>query len=271
MPTIREIKVKSIIVRSNLPDTDFVINPYVGCQHACIYCYARFMKRFTSRAEPWGKFVDVKINAPDLIPRESKKFKNKSVAISSVCDPYQPIERKYKLTRKILEKLIPLQPNLYIVTKSDLVARDIDLFKQFKNCIVAISLSILDEKLQTQLEPFSSRAKARIDALKKLHNSGISTALFISPIFPYLTDWKKIIEKTKNFAAEFWFENLNLYPSIKDKIYEFLKKNKAKIIDKYREIYSIKSDYWNIEEKRIKEFCRENEINCKIYFHHSAK
>ena len=271
MLTIREIKVKSIIVRSNLPDTDFVINLYVGCQHACIYCYARFIKKFTSRAEPWGKFVDVKINAPDLIPRESRKFKNKSVAISSVCDPYQPIERKYKLTRKILEKLIPLQPNLYIVTKSELVARDIDLFKQFKKCIVAISLSILDEKLQTQLEPFSSRAEARIDALKKLHNSGIQTALFISPIFPYLTDWKKIIEKTKNFVAEFWFENLNLYPSIKDKIYEFLKKNKPEIIDKYREIYSIKSDYWNVEEKRIKEFCRENEINCKIYFHHHAK
>ena len=271
MLVIREIKVKSILVKSNLPEIDFVINPYVGCQHACIYCYARFMKRFTSREEPWGKFVDVKINAPDLIPKKGKKFKNKSIAIGSVCDPYQPIERKYKLTRIILEKLIPLQPNLYLMTKSDLVVRDINLFKKFRNCIIAISLSILNEKLRIQLEPFSSQAKARIDALKKLHNAGISTVLFISPIFPYLTNWKKIIEKTKNFADEFWFENLNLYPSIKDKIYRFLKKNKLELMEKYREIYSIKSDYWNIEEKRIKEFCRENEINYKIYFHHRAK
>ena len=271
MMKIREIEVKSIIVKSNLPEGDFVINPYVGCQHGCVYCYARFIKRFTSHTEPWGKFVDVKINAPDLIPNNTNKFRNKSITIGSVCDPYQPIERKYELTRKILEKLIPLQPHLDLMTKSDLVVRDIDLFKQFKDCIVAVSLSILDKKLRKQLEPFSSQAEERINALKKLHDAGIPTALFISPIFPYLTDWKKIINKTKNFVNEFWFENLNLYPSIKDKIYEFLKKNKPKLVEKYKEIYSTRSDYWDIEEKKIKEFCKQNKINCRIYFHHKRK
>ena len=132
---IKKIKAKSIIVKSNLPEGDFVINPYIGCQHGCKYCYARFMKRFTGHTEPWGSFVDVKINAPDLIPKDTNKYKNKSIVISSVTDPYQPIERKYKLTRKILEKLVPFQPHLNLITKSDLVIRDIDLFKQFKNCL----------------------------------------------------------------------------------------------------------------------------------------
>jgi len=118
---IREIKVKSIIVKSNLPEGDYVINPYVGCQHACVYCYARFMKRFAGHKEHWGKFVDVKINAPNLIPENTNKFKDKSITIGSVCDPYQPVERKYKITRKILEKLIPLQPHLDLMTKSELV------------------------------------------------------------------------------------------------------------------------------------------------------
>ena len=128
---IKEIKVKSIIVKSGLPGADFVINPYIGCVHGCIYCYARFMKRFTGHLEPWGDFVDVKINGPDLIPEKWSKYQGKSIIIGSVTDAYQPIEKKYQLTRRILEKLIPLQPDLEIITKSDLVLRDIDLLKQF--------------------------------------------------------------------------------------------------------------------------------------------
>ena len=97
---IKEIKTKSIIVKSNLPDGDFVINPYIGCMHGCKYCYARFMKRFTGHTEPLGSFVDIKINAPDLIPEGTNKYREKSIIISSVTDPYQPIEREYKITRK---------------------------------------------------------------------------------------------------------------------------------------------------------------------------
>lgn len=145
---IKEIKTKSIIVKSNLPDGDFVINPYIGCMHGCKYCYARFMKRFTGHTEQWGSFVDIKINAPDLIPEGINKYREKSIIISSVTDPYQPIEREYKITRKILKRLIPLQPHLDLITKSDLVVRDIDLFKQFKDCMVTLSFSVTDEKLR---------------------------------------------------------------------------------------------------------------------------
>ena len=265
---IKEIKVKSIIVKSSLPEGDFVINPYIGCQHGCIYCYARFMKRFTGHIEPWGEFVDIKINAPDLIPKDTNKYKDKSITIGSVTDPYQPIERKYRLTRKILERLIPLQPHLGLMTKSDLVVRDIDLFKQFKDCIVALSLSILDDKIRKELEPLSSSPNKRINALKEVHKNKIPTALFISPIFPEITDWKKLINKTKSFVDEYWFENLNLYPSIKREIYRFLKKNKPELIEKYKDIYSKNSNYWDIEERNIKEFCKKNKINCRIYFHH---
>ena len=104
--------------------------------------------------------------------------------------------------------------------------------------------------------------------MKEIHGAGVQTALFISPIFLYITDWKEIINKTKDFVDEFWFENLNLYPSVRDKIYKFLKKNKPELVEKYKEIYSMKSDYWVIEEKKIKEFCKKNKINCRIYFHH---
>ena len=271
MMKIKEIKAKSIITKSGLPEGDFVINPYVGCMHGCKYCYARFIKRFTGHTEPWGSFVDVKINAPDLIPEDANKYKNKSITIGSVCDPYQPIERKYKLTKKILEKLIPLQPHLDLMTKSDLVVRDIGLFKQFKDCIVALSLSVLDDKIRKELEPLASSVDKRINALKELHKAGIQTALFISPIFPKITDWKALINKTKSFVDEYWFENLNLYPSIRDEIYRFLRKNKAELVEKYKQIYSKDSDYWDVEETKIKEFCKKNKISCRIYFHHKRK
>ncbi len=265
---IKEIKAKSIIVKTNLPEGDFVINPYIGCGHGCKYCYARFMKRFTGHTEPWGSFIDIKINAPDLIPERTNKYKGKYITMSSTTDPYNPLEKKYKLTRKILKKLISLKPILDIITKSDLVVRDVDLLKQL-DCIVALSASGMDEKLRKQLEPFGPSINKRINALNKLHKNGIKTALFISPIFPELSDWKGLINKTKNFVDEYWFENLNLYPSIRVNIFRFLRKNKSELVGKYREIYS-GSSYWNKVEKEIREFCKKKKVNFKIYFHHKV-
>jgi len=268
---IKEIKVKSIIVKTNLPEGDFVINPYTGCMHGCKYCYARFMKRFTGHKEEWGEFCDVKINAPDLIATDKNEYKDKMITIGSVTDAYQPIEIKYKLTRKILEKLIPLQPHIDIITKSDLVLRDVDLLKQFEDCIVAISFAFLDDNIRKELEPLASSVDRKINALRELHKTGIKTAVFISPMFPELTDWQEIINKTKGFVDEYWFENLNLYPSVRPNIFDFLKKLKPKLVEKYEKIYSGTSSYWDEEEKKIREFCNKNKIKYKIYFHHKSK
>lgn len=155
------------------------------------------------------------------------------------------------------------------MTKSDLILRDIDLLKQFQNCIVALSLSITNDKIKKDLEPLSSSTEKRIEVLKKIHQAKIPTALFISPIFPKITNWQKIIYQTKPFVDEYWFENLNLYPSIKNNIYSFLKKYYPELIDKYKEIYSKNSNYWQNEEKKIKEFCKKVKVNHRIYFHHS--
>ncbi len=264
---VREIKAKSILAKTGL-GADFVINPYVGCAHACIYCYARFMKKFTGHKEPWGSFVDVKINAPDLIPSDTDKLKNKSILLGSVTDPYNSLEKEYKITRKILEKLIPLQPKIEIITKSDLILRDLDLLKQFKNPTIVVSLSFLDEKIRKQLEPLASPAEERIEMIKQLYKAKIKTVVFISPIFPEITDWQKIINKTKDFADEYWFENLNMYFTIRNNIFNFLKRNYPDLVKKYQDIYSRRSYYWHNKEKEIKEFCSQNKINCKIYFHH---
>ena len=264
---IKEIKVKSIMSKSGL-GMDYVINPYVGCQHSCIYCYARFMKRFTNHHEPWGKFLDVKINAIELIPENTKKYKNKTIMISSVTDPYQPAERKYQLTRKILEKLIPLQPDLIILTKSDLMIRDIDLLKQFEKCMAGVSLSLLDDSIQKQAEPLACSVERRIDTIKQLKKADIKTFIFVSPILPYLTDWQGIVEKTNDFTDKYWFESLNLYPNLRYNIFKWLKNYHPTLLKKYQEIYFTKNDYWDRIKKEIKNYGDKNNLNFKIYFHH---
>ncbi len=267
---LKEIQAKSIITKTNLPDGDFVINPYIGCMHGCKYCYAKFMKRFTGHLEEWGDFIDIKTNAADLIQTKTNKYHGKKIIIGSVTDPYQPIEKKYQLTRKILKKLLPLKIKLNILTKSDLITRDIDLLKKFKDCVVAISFSSLDYNLQKKLEPYASSYDKKISALKKLNQAKIKTVVFISPILPELTDWQKIVNQTKEFANEYWFENLNLYPSIKKDIYKLLEKIDPSLITKYNEIY-LNNNYWDNEEIKIKEFCKTHKLNYRIYFHHKSK
>ncbi len=268
MIKIKEIKAKSIITKSGL-DVDYVINPYLGCQHSCLYCYARFMKRFSNHHEPWGKFLDVKINAADLIPQKTKRYKDKSIFISSVTDPYQPIERKYKLMRGILKNLIPLEPDLSLLTKSDLIIRDLDLLSQFKKCLVGVSLSLLDDSIRKKVEPFAVSIEKRIEVLRQLKRAGLQSFIFISPMFPELTNWRELVEKTKDFVDEFWFENLNLYPSIRYNIFQWLKSSHPVLLKKYQEIYFQKNNYWLEIEKEIKDYGHKNKLNFKIYFHHS--
>jgi len=267
---LQEIQAKSILTKSGLSDTDFVINSYTGCAHNCIYCYATFMKRFTNHKEPWGEFLDVKINACDLIPKGTDKYRNKKVFLSSVTDPYQPAEKKYELMRCILKKLIPFDIDLTILTKSDLVLRDIDLIKKLKNVKVGVSLSLTDDKIRKEVEPYACSVERRISAVKELRKAGISNYIFVSPILSGLSDVKKIIEKTKDFTDEYWFENLNVKPANWFKIKKWLTEKHPQLLKKYQGIYFTKNSYWNKKGGEIRDFCKKNNKICKIYFHHAA-
>lgn len=264
---IREIEAKSILSKTGIPIADYVINPYVGCIHSCVFCYARFMKRFTGHQEDWGNFLDVKVNAPDLIPENTSKYEGKYIFLSSVTDPYLPLERKYKLTRRIIEKLIPLRPFLGILTKSDLILRDLDLIRQFKSSEIGFSFSTLNEDIRKEVEPGASPVKKRINALKEVHEAGIKTYVFISPILPFLTDWKEIIENTQDFADYFMFENLNITGTVWGSFKRFLKQNHPDLVQENKKIYS-DNIYWGIVEEEIKEFCRHEKHDCRMYFHH---
>jgi DNA repair photolyase len=179
---IQEIHPKSIFSRSKV--YDYLINPYVGCQHGCSYCYARFMKRFTGHKEPWGEFVDVKINAPELLRKEIQKKKMGTVWMSGVCDPYQPLEAKYRLSRKCLEILVQNHWSVVIQTRSPLVLRDMDLFRKTNNIEVGLSITTADDAIREIFEPHAPSIRQRLQAIDTLHRHGIRTYVMIAPLLP---------------------------------------------------------------------------------------
>ena len=262
---VNEITVNDYLTKSNLPDSDYVINPYVGCTHGCKYCYASFMKRFTGHKENWGDFIDIKrCNKPiDL-----RKISGKNIFLSSVTDCYNQYEKDFCITRNILEQLIDSDCNLSISTKSKLILRDIDLLKQMKNLIVCMSINTLNEKFRSDMDN-ASTIKERMDTLKELHNNGIYTVLFMSPIFPYITEWKEIINQTKDYVDEYWFENLNLRGNYKKEILDYIRTNYSDLYSDYIDIYLKKNNkYWKDLAEEINNYCNLNNINYTNYFYH---
>lgn len=180
---IAEKLAKSILSKSQI--FPYVINPYTGCQHSCIYCYAKFMKRFTGHQEPWGEFVDVKINAPELLRKEILKKKRDRVWVSGVCDPYQPLEAKYKLTRQCLEILAANNWPVTVQTRSPLVTRDIDILKTGQDFEIGFSITTADDHIRKLFEPHAPSIQSRVDALDELHRAGIRTFAMIAPMLPH--------------------------------------------------------------------------------------
>ncbi len=178
----RETCALSILSKSQV--FDYAVNPYVGCQHGCTYCYARFMKRFTGHLEPWGGFIDVKINAPDLLMREIARRPPGRVWVSGVCDPYQPVEKEYELTKECLKILIRHDWPVTVQTKSPLVLRDINLFEGDHEIEVGLSVASADDEMRKLFEPGAPPIKERIAALQELHLGGIRTFAMIAPMLP---------------------------------------------------------------------------------------
>lgn len=267
MIKVREVQVNSYVTASKLPDADYVINPYIGCPHKCIYCYAEFMKRFTGHMhEEWGDFVDIKIcNNRVALDR----LEGSSILFGSVTDAYNQYEKKYKITRKILSEFVGFHAKIDILTKSDLVVRDIDLLKKIPDIRVGFSINSLDEEFLRKTEPFASSALRRIRAMQTLRDSGIRTYLFMSPIFPGITKFVDLIEAVDMCSDSFYFENLNLRGAYMPRVFKFIANNYPEHIGLYEKIYNKKDkSYWADLSDDINEYCVRNELDYKLYFYH---
>lgn len=236
---VREIFSKSILTKTAISSFDYCINPYVGCGHGCRYCYASFMKRFTGHREPWGEFIDVKVNAPSLLRKQLKRTRQGIIALSTVTDPYQPLEGKYQLTRRCLEALLEDQFSVNILTRSPLCLRDIDLFKQFKKIEVGLSITTHDEGIKKIFEPHSPSIHSRINTLRTLRKEKIGTYAFIGPMLPL--DPISLVRRLEGAIDEVLIDRMN-YPNKVKAIYR-----KAKL-EQYLE-----EDYFHLVGMELKE------------------
>ena len=207
---VRIREARQALTATRIPGYDYCLNPYTGCGHGCLYCYAQFMIRFSGHAgERWGGFVDVKQTAPGLLLREVRKKKRGQVLLSTVTDPYQPLEEKHRLTRQCLEILAQAQWPVTILTKSALVQRDLDLLSRFQELEVGLSIATNREAVRKILEPFSPPIADRIQALRRLRSGGITTYAFVGPILPL--DPEELAAKLEPVADTVLLDRLN-YP-----------------------------------------------------------
>lgn len=269
---VNEIKCKTVIGKCGFPSGGWSINPYVGCEHNCVYCYARFMKRFTNHTEPWGNFVDVKINAPEILEKQlhSKKYKEGPIFIGTVTDPYQPLEEKYKLTRKLLEILLPYNAPVSILTKSDLVLRDLDLLKKFKSIEVNFTINTLDEKWKKYTEPNSSSVEERLQAAKKLSEENIPVHAMVGPYWPEFTNPDELFTKFKEVGIRKVFsESFNTNGDNFIGVKKVLKESYLDLLSKFEEILFDNvffEDFYTEAKEKLLTASKKYSIPVEIFF-----
>lgn len=195
---ISYVKAASILTEAKgfMGAYDFTLNPYSGCSFGCNYCYAAFFSRSAEEKDNWGYWLKVKENALQLLIKFRKKpLYNKTIYMSSVTDPYQPIEKQIELTRSILKELVTYhKPRIVIQTRSPLVTRDIDLFKRFEVIQVNMTVTTDSEEVRRSFEPFCPSNKSRLKAIKEINDSGIQSCITMTPLLP--------VEDPTSFAAE---------------------------------------------------------------------
>ncbi len=265
---------KTALSPSKLPGLRYSLNPYLGCEHGCLYCYSKAIFRDLDMALNWGKFVRAKQNIAEVLTQEVKRKPRGVVGVSTVTDPYQPIESKTHLTRKCLEILAKHNFQTSIQTKSILVLRDIDILKP-KKFDVGVTITAMDRDLAKKLEPKSSPPDARAHVLEELAPRGFETWVFFGPIIPEINDSEEsiaqVVEVARKTKSKLLYDRLNLKQWVLESLTPFLEQEKPGLAQRLPAILSAKSNYWSKISSTIEALCKEQSVRCESAFPPSAE
>ena len=230
-----EIEAKSVLNRVRGMPFGWSINPYRGCYHDCVFCYARRTHTFYERSGigDWGTQLYVKVNAAAVLRRElaAPRWRGEHVAIGTATDPYQPLEGRYRITRGVLAELARARTPAHLITRSPLVVRDIDVLQELTKAAgacVCVSLPTLDEGLARKIEPTVAPPRQRLRAVRMLAAAGLRVGVAVAPILPQLTDSKAALRAVFEAAAEAgaasaWHSVLNLNEVARESYIGFLR------------------------------------------------
>ncbi len=235
---VREVRCKSLLNRSGIDDYSF--NCYTGCANGCVYCYARFMQRFHPHDEPWGKFVDVKVNAAEVLTRQLRRLRAGSVFTCSACDGWQAVEKHYKLTRRCCRMLLDAGFHLNVLTKSKLVLRDLDVFAG-RDVRLGVTITTTDQTIARLWEPKASTVSARLRILREAKAAGLETIVMFGPLLPAISDTQEALGELFALAAEagvdhIWTDALNPRPRVWPSVQDLLRRRRDNLLELYRRV-----------------------------------
>jgi len=267
----REIVCRSALNKTGIPGYDYCMNPYVGCVHACIYCYASFMCRFSGHKERWGRFLDVKVNFPEILAKQlgARRPPAGKVLIGTVTDAYQPAEAHYAITRASLELLADYGAlEVHILTKSALVQRDIPILGRMR-CEVGFTITTLNMQIAKVVEPYASLPSQRLAAAEKLLVAGIPVWVFIAPLLPGLSDTEGALKQLLQglYASgirEILVDRLNPYPAAVHHLKNAYRQHFPLALPALEEYLRQPGVYQEEVRRRLDEVSRR--IGCEPYF-----
>jgi len=263
------IRCRTALSTSRLPGLTYSLNPYFGCEHGCLYCYSRSVFRDEEIARNWGTFVKAKSNISQVLARELQRKRKGTIGLSTVTDPYQPVESKLRLTRRCLEILAKHDFKVSIQTKSSLVLRDSDLISGPK-FDVGVTITTMDSELAKKLEPRASPPDARQQVLENNSERKVETWIFLGPIIPYVNDYlenlEQIIRIAKATNSRLLFDKLNLRPWVLENLTPFLTKEVPHSLENLPSLLGEKSEYWNAISARIRSICQDLDVRCEPAF-----
>lgn len=269
MLEINEVTINRILNPTSIDLGEYVINPYVGCEFACTYCYVRSNKTVTRRKMPWGSYVDIKVNAPDLLEKEILEKHPGTVLLGSTTECFQPVEKEFRLTWKMLEILNRHKVSYVILTRSPCIAEYIPLLNQGFCKRIYFTVNKVCNTFKQLIEPKSPPLDSRNDAIQKLLDAGISVIPYYSPVIPWVTDIRDAFSPfAKAERIEFEYLNFNL-PHARDMV-RHISLAKPALGIKFTGMWYEKGSYdhiWDTLDEAIARQAREANKKYKIYRH----
>jgi len=263
------ISCRTALSPSRLPSLAYSLNPYFGCEHGCLYCYSGAVFRSEEIARRWGTFVKAKSNIAQVLAKELRAKAKGTIGLSTVTDPYQPVESKLQLTRSCLDVLAKHEFKVSIQTKSSLVLRDSDLISGPK-FDVGVTITTMDPELSGKLEPQASSPNERQQILESYSDRKVETWAFLGPIIPYVNDQPEslegIVRIAKTTNSRLLYDKLNLRPWVLQKLRPFLEREAPQALESMPLLLREGSEYWKMISTRIQKTCRDHGVRCESAF-----
>ena len=271
-PRVFPIQCKTLMTKSKIPSLDYTINPYLGCEHACRYCYATFMARFSDIKDPWGSFVGFKENAPEVLRREIPRRAPGVVSFGSVCDAYQPVEERLEITRSCLEAFIGADGfDVGVVTKSDLVVRDVDVLSKLPDARVGFSFTTLRRELAGAVEPHAPSPSRRLAAMRELSREGVPVWGFLAPVLPAIGDSEGDIAEVfmameQAGASRVLVDAMNPYPKVRSSMRSLVAGSFPDRLEEYQAVLRDHGGYLFGLSEQVAAAARSVDIEVEVLF-----